>query len=127
LGGEAVEVIAVEFNRSGDSAKAIELIKKAEPPFRKRACIEVVRNQLADSSAHFDPAALAETVEPEYASELLLAASAFKVEGVGTLEGPERSLSALSRQEGRPTQLLGLFLGAISYARRCSWMNQLLL
>ena len=92
-----------------------------------RACIKVVRNQLADSNPQFDPAALAETVEPEYASELLLAASAFKVEGVGTLEGRGRFLSALLRQEGRPTQLLGLLLGAISYAWRRSWMNQLLL
>jgi tetratricopeptide (TPR) repeat protein len=80
LGGEAIQLIAAEFYRLGDSAKAIQLIKQTEPLFRMRACIEVVRNELADSTSQFDPVALAESVDPESASEFLLAASAFKVE-----------------------------------------------
>src|SRR5262249_43513023 len=110
LGGEAVELIAVEFYRSGDSAKAIELIKKAEPLYRKRACIEVVRNQLADSSAQFDPAALAETVEPEYTSELLLAAAAFKVAG-GDLGGARTLFERALEARGPPDPALGSALG----------------
>ena len=110
LGGEAAELIAVEFYRSGDSAKAIELIKKAEPLYRKRACIEVVRNQLADSSAQFDPAALAETVEPEYASELLLAAAAFKVAG-GDIGGARTLLERALEARGPSDPTLGSALG----------------
>jgi tetratricopeptide (TPR) repeat protein len=97
LGGEAIQLIAAEFYRSGDSARAIQLIKQTEPLFRMRACIEVVRSQLADSTSQFDPAALVEAVEPEYASELLLVASAFKVE-TGDIGGArmlfERALKA---------------------------------
>jgi tetratricopeptide (TPR) repeat protein len=81
LGGEATQLIAVEFYRSGDSAKAIYLIKQVEPIYRMRACVEIVRSQLADANSQFDPAVLDEAIEPEYASQLLLAASAFKVEG----------------------------------------------
>ena len=109
LGGEAIQLIAVELYRSGDLEKAIELIKQADSLYRKRACIEVVRNQLANS-AHFDPAALAETVEPEYASELLLAASAFKVEG-GDIGGARTLFERALNARGPSDPALGSGLG----------------
>jgi hypothetical protein len=110
LGGEAAELIAVEFYRSGDRAKAIELIKETEPPYRMRACIKVVRYQLADSSAQFDPAALAETVEPEYASELLLAAAAFRVAG-GDIGGARTLFERALEARGPSDPALGSALG----------------
>jgi tetratricopeptide (TPR) repeat protein len=81
LGGEAIQLIAVELYRSGESARAVEFMKQAEPLFRMRACVSVTRTQLADPNSRFDPAALAGAIEPEYAAELLLVASALKVEG----------------------------------------------
>jgi len=110
LGGEAAELIAVEFYRSGDRAKAIELIKETEPPYRMRACIKVVRNQLADSNPQFDPAALAQTVEPEYASELLLAAAAFKVER-GDIGGARTLFERALVARGPSDPALGSALG----------------
>ena len=110
LGGEAAELIAVESYRSGDPGKAIELIKKAESPYRMRACIKVVRNQLADSNPQFDPAALAETVEPEYASELLLAAAAFKVAG-GDIGGARTLFERALVARGPSDPALGSALG----------------
>ena len=77
LGGEAIQLIAVELYRSGDSEKAIELIK---------------------------------TVEPEYASELLLAASAFKVEG-GDIRGARTLFERALNARGPSDPALGSGLG----------------
>ena len=110
LGGEAIQLIAVALYRSGESGRAVELIRQAEPLYRMRACVDVIRNQLADSNSPFDPAALAEAIEPEYAAELLLVASALKVEE-GDIGGArmlfERALEARWQSDSARASGLG--------------------
>jgi hypothetical protein len=69
-----------------------------------RACIEVVRNQIAASDLRFDPAALAEAVEPKYASWMLLAASAFKIKAGES--GEAKALFERALKTGEPSDLL---------------------
>jgi hypothetical protein len=126
LGGEAAELIAVEFYRSGDSAKAIELIKKAD---------RFIESERASKSSVISWLILIRNLilqrwprpsNPSTRLKFYWQRRRSK-SNVGTLEGRGRFLSALLRQAGRPTQLLGLLSGAISYAWRRSWINQLLL
>ncbi len=84
LQGEVLQNAAEQLYRAGDKAKASEIIRQADPLFRHRVAIVVVRDQLTTS--HLDPAAIAGELKSENPGELLLVAAGRQVE-LGDIPG----------------------------------------
>lgn len=84
LEGEAFQSVAEQLYRAGDRAKAGEIARQADPLFRHRVAIEVVRDQLTTS--RIDPIAIAREFKSENPGELLLVAAGRRIE-LGDIPG----------------------------------------
>lgn len=78
LEGEVLQYAAEQLYRAGNRARAIEIVRQADPLHRRRVATMIVRDQLTTS--RIDPVAIAEEFKSENPGELLLVATGRLIE-----------------------------------------------